>query len=284
MGQALPAIFTRECASWHFAFSDARNNDFQLYYDANEIEGEFDSAATCRIGLGPWKVCLYDILMGFWERHSNRDAMRLIEGAGQPERILELGVGSGHLLSLLATRFPQSEIFGVDYSSGMIEASKRLLYRNKHSMAQVRFVKCDCFHLPDGLDGQDMIASSFLFDIQPYERIEHLLKESARVLKPDGRLFVAVLDGALESSRRSWLERKFFSMANSFYRLCYRSEGLRWLSHKLFKGYYTHCRPIDIEACVERSGLFSIRSSAVSSIRICGVPFLPVRIIEAVKR
>ena len=271
---------------------------FTLYYDAGQIGDEFDSVASRYVGFGPWKACLYDLLMGFWERPANVETMRLIKASGKTGKILELGVGSGHLLSLIAKSFPESEITGVDYSVGMIEASKRLLSKRLplkkivygtapsegNSSEELRFVQCDCFHLPACLEGQDIIASSFLFDIQPSERIAQLLDESTRLLKHGGRLFIAVLDGAVENSSRNWFSKRYFSMANELYQLCYGSDSMRRLSHRLFNGYYTHCRPIDIESRIERSQGLSVARSAVCSIRICGIPFLPVRIVEAIRK
>jgi S-adenosylmethionine-diacylgycerolhomoserine-N-methlytransferase len=64
---------------------------------------------------------------------------RLIERAavlGQPERILEIGCGTGQNLASLARAFPQAQLTGLDISGAMLEQARKKLSQ----LSRVEFV------------------------------------------------------------------------------------------------------------------------------------------------
>jgi len=80
------------------------------------------------------------------------------------------------------------------------------------------------------------------------------------------------------------LKELHFRMRNGFYGLWYHSNMLRKVSHALFKGYYTHCRPIDLSSYIEQCRRLAETRTRQSYIRICGVPYVPVKIVEVIKQ
>lgn len=273
--------------------------ELDLYYDPDRIYSEFDSVASPCLHLFLWEICLYDLLMGFWERSANVAMTRFIALHDKQEEILELGTGTGHLLSLLVKKFPQSKITGVDYSKKMIEMATKYLsqsnpqtniisaiqhYEENISIEpHVRFIHCNCFDLPKEKQKYDLIVSSFLFDIQTPHCLNKLLDECASLIRTDGSIFIAVLDNSVRHPCRQRLSRSYFSLTNRIYEFCYRSKILRRISQQVFFGYYTHCRPVDIEHYVKNIPGLKISRQTASSIRILGIPFLPVKIVEIVK-
>lgn len=273
--------------------------ELDIYYDPDHIGSEFDSVASKRFRLFSKEICLYDLLMGFWERSANEAMTQFIAGSGKQGDILELGTGTGHLLSLLAENFSQSKIASVDYSEKMIEVATQYLLQNNpqthiisgcqhHESStcidpHVKFIHCNCFDLPNGKQKYDLIVSSFLFDIQTPPKLNKLLAECACLIKNEGSIFIAVLDDAICHSYMKWFSRNYFLLTNRIYKFCYRSELLRRISQQFFSGYYTHCRPVNIEQYIENIPDIKISRRTVSSIKILGIPFLPVKIVEVVK-
>jgi len=269
-----------EIAAESASSSNASGNDYVLYYDVDELAGEFDRVATARLGIGRCNVSLYDLLMGWWERSANRKTIEAMIAAGHQGKILELGVGTGHLLSLMAMKFPQSKIIGVDYSRGMIEAARQRL--KECGVKNCDIIHKNCYNLPDDLREQDIIVSSFLFDLQPADRLRSLLEECAARLKPEGALFITVL--TQDYSGLSRLQKWYFGMGAAIYKYCYGSRWLQAISRFCFAGYYTHCRPLDIKSYIGGTTGVKVVRSETSSIRILGIPFLPVEIIHAEKK
>ena len=101
------------------------------YYSDREVEDEFQRVCVT-LGLFGKKISLYDVLMGWWERKSNRDLVDFIDDARSTKRIVELGVGTGYLLRILAEAFPRSEIIGVDYCSGMLDIAADYMIARGH--------------------------------------------------------------------------------------------------------------------------------------------------------
>lgn len=90
----------------------------------------------------------YDLIMGFYERGSNREALRgpVME---RSRKIIDVGAGTGYLLSRLirATREDQA-IVAVDLSEQMLKNTKAYLLKKKQLTFRVTFETADCRTLP----------------------------------------------------------------------------------------------------------------------------------------
>lgn len=126
---------------------------------------------------------VYDVL---WRRYVNKTVPVAQEAAAVApgERIVDLACGTGELGRRLVDSVPDVEIVGVDLASSMIERA-----RSKHEgQPRVRFERADVHDLPFEEDAFDVAvcANTFHYFTEP----EAVLREAARVLRPDGRLVV----------------------------------------------------------------------------------------------
>jgi SAM-dependent methyltransferase len=132
----------------------------------------------------------FDALAPQWHDIVGDDALApLAEALGRleapPARVLDLGTGTGKGAQLVAERFPEAEVLGVDLSPGMIEEAARLLPRELSG--RVRFQVADASALPLEDGAFDLVV---LLNMIPFFR------ELARVTAVGGTVVVAHISGA----------------------------------------------------------------------------------------
>jgi len=152
------------------------------YRSSEETIGEFD-----RIGQRPrlLKVIpnpfpLYDWIMGFYERPSDRDAL---DGPvlDRARSIIDVGSGTGYLLGRLAaaTRDAQ-ELTAIDLSPQMLNAGRRYLEARGLLRPRVRFALANCLDLPFPDNSVDLYVSSYPFDLLPDVELRRAILEMER--------------------------------------------------------------------------------------------------------
>jgi len=99
------------------------------------------------------------------------------------ETILDVGCGTGALLSLLGQQHKNAKLYGIDISEEMIKASKAKL----GSTADLRVSESE--KLPFKRGSFDLVMCTFSFHHHPNPTI--VFKEMHRVLSPGGRLIMA---------------------------------------------------------------------------------------------
>ena len=102
----------------------------------------------------------------------------------EPERILDLGTGTGLAALFLTREFPRASVRGVDISEEMIARAKRKV--GLDPSGRVAFKVADAAHLPYADDSFDLVAQ---LNMPPF------FAETARVLRPGGYVVVAVSSG-----------------------------------------------------------------------------------------
>jgi ubiquinone/menaquinone biosynthesis C-methylase UbiE len=108
-----------------------------------------------------------------------------------PERILDVGCGTGYLLGRLAARAPQADaLAGIDAAPAMIEAA-----RGAAADDRLRFLVGTAEQLPWPAGTFDLVVSTTSFDHWKDQQVG--LAECARVLAPGGCLVLADLFSAL---------------------------------------------------------------------------------------
>lgn len=115
---------------------------------------------------------------------SDRTAQLVIANAGSPNRVLDLGCGTGYLLRLLAGHYSAAkEFIGIDAAPRMIEVANSL----QHD-ARITFCVgvAEQLSYPDGVI--DLIVSTTSFDHWGDQQAG--LTECARVLRPGGKLML----------------------------------------------------------------------------------------------
>lgn len=111
-------------------------------------------------------------------------------GARRPYRMLDVGCGTGTLLSLVA-RDPNCELlFGLDYASEMVRRAAEKFGRSQHS-AKLQALNGDAERLPLSDAGVDVITCCNSFHHYPHQAAA--IREFRRVLRPGGLL--VLIDG-----------------------------------------------------------------------------------------
>ncbi len=121
--------------------------------------------------------------------------------------ILDVGCGGGKTVSILAQKTPLGKVFGIDYSTDMVEYSrkvnKKLIAKDRVKIIEGSVEKMvfpdDFFHLVTAIETY-YFWPSFSAD----------LKEIRRVLRPSGKLLIVnemVKDGAYEIKHAKMIEQ-----------------------------------------------------------------------------
>lgn len=126
-------------------------------------------------------------------------------GAGRGLRFLEIGCGTGRLTKFMALAYPQAEITALDISPFYLATARE----NLRGFPRVSYVKGAGENLDFRTGTFDLVYSCFLFHELPLTVRRQVLAESARVLKPDGR--VGFIDSLQIDDDKSfnWALRQF---------------------------------------------------------------------------
>jgi len=112
------------------------------------------------------------------------EVLRLLRTTG-PSRILDVGCGTGLLAARIHDELPRAHVVGCDFSPGMLrQAASR-----KRAIA---WTQCDAQCLPFRDASFDAIVSTEAFHWFPDQ--QRALSEFHRVLSPNGRLHVALIN------------------------------------------------------------------------------------------
>jgi SAM-dependent methyltransferase len=132
----------------------------------------------------------FDLIAPGWDAMRLEDTFAPYEAALQaierpPAHILDLGTGTGAGAFILAGRFPQAEIVGVDLSDGMLDYARRNV--PEEARARVKFLRADASMLPFADES---------FDLVTHANMIPFFDEVARVLAPSGQVLFAFSGGA----------------------------------------------------------------------------------------
>jgi ubiquinone/menaquinone biosynthesis C-methylase UbiE len=113
---------------------------------------------------------------------SNRTAALAAATVAAPQRVLDVGCGTGYLIRVLAGHYPRAqELAGIDAASNMIQAAKSI-----NDDERLTFVTGVAEQLPYADASMDLVVSSTSFDHWSDQGAG--LAECARVLRPSGYL------------------------------------------------------------------------------------------------
>lgn len=103
-----------------------------------------------------------------------------------PDRILDLGTGTGMLLCRLSGVFPGACLVGIDLAPEMSLMARQKMPRNGNSHS----LSADAEQLPFADGSFDLIVSTSTF--QWLDKLDSAFREALRVLRPGGRFFFAM--------------------------------------------------------------------------------------------
>lgn len=104
-----------------------------------------------------------------------------------PQRILDIGSGTGHFTRQLQNAYKESEITGVDLAYGMCQIAKS----NNQTQNNPKYLCADAAKLPFPRRSMDLIVSNLT--LQWCFPIESTMQALYDVLKPEGEIFFATL-------------------------------------------------------------------------------------------
>ena len=141
----------------------------------------------------------------------------------EPERVLDVGTGTGVAALFLAREYPRASIRGVDVSEEMIR-----LARSKVGLdpdGRIAFKVADSAALPFGDDSFDLVT---LVNVPPF------FTELARVLRPEGHVVVVATGGARTPfyTPNAVLERGFRRQGVELVRAGNAGRGSFWLGRR----------------------------------------------------
>lgn len=102
-----------------------------------------------------------------------------------PSRVLDLGTGTGRAAFLLARRYPEAEVVGVDLAPAMLAEARKLT--PPELAGRVRFEEADAERLPYPDESFDLVSLANMIPFFP---------ELARVTVPGGAVVFSFSGGA----------------------------------------------------------------------------------------
>lgn len=142
---------------------------------------------------------------GEYDNHTpvqQRVVQQLVEqiavcGLEASSRILDVGCGTGRLLELVAERYPDADLTGLDLAPNMVSQARERLGPS------VTLLQGDAEQLPFSAGSFKLVLSSSTF--QWLDCLDSCFSEALRVLKPDGCFIFSLFgEGTLFELHESW--------------------------------------------------------------------------------
>jgi ubiquinone/menaquinone biosynthesis C-methylase UbiE len=120
----------------------------------------------------------WDRTAALWDANDSPNRTQALRAAvdavGRPQRILEIGTGTGSGAAILKARFPDAQVTGVDLSPEMVRIAQA-------KVPGVTFEPADASRLP---------FADASFDLVAQNNVPVYFSEVARVLAPGGRVLI----------------------------------------------------------------------------------------------
>jgi ubiquinone/menaquinone biosynthesis C-methylase UbiE len=132
----------------------------------------------------------FDRAAPIWDALRTPEAFASLETAldsldTAPGRVLDLGTGTGRAAFLLARRYPEAEVVGVDLAPAMLAEARKLT--PPELADRIRFEEADAEHLPDPDASFDLVSLANMIPFFP---------ELARITAPGGAVVFSFSGGA----------------------------------------------------------------------------------------
>lgn len=178
------------------------NKDFMI--DKRRVRRTFDRAAAD-----------YDRVAVLQREIGNRLLERLDYIRLQPNTIIDIGAGTGHLSKMLAQRYKKAAVIALDIAPNMLHAARRHAAPFARLLHRQSFVCADAEQIPLAARTTDMIFSNLT--LQWCNNLDDVFAEFRRLLKPGGMiLFSTFGPDTLKELRDSWSKADGAVHVNTF--------------------------------------------------------------------
>ncbi|WP_158521445.1 malonyl-ACP O-methyltransferase BioC [Kushneria konosiri] len=144
------------------------------------------------------------------QREVADDLLRALPTRAMPQRLADVGCGTGYVTRGLRARYPEATITGIDPAPGMLEEAAR-----RHGHGRLYWQSGEAEQLPFADECLDMVVSSLA--IQWCATPEGFLREAERTLRPGGWLaFTTLLDGSLNELKTAFSMIEDRAAVNAF--------------------------------------------------------------------
>ncbi len=117
----------------------------------------------------------------------------------QPQRIIDLGAGTGYFTHKLTKRYRKANVIALDFAQAMMQYAKR----KKSLLMKSHYLCADMHHIPLPDHSVDLIYSNCA--LQWSNHLSDVLREVQRVLMPEGLfMFTSMGPDTLKELRASW--------------------------------------------------------------------------------
>lgn len=121
----------------------------------------------------------------------------------QPHTILDIGCGTGHCTSALASHYPKARVIAMDLAHAMVKHTRQRFSYFQRKWRGHGFACADAERLPFADNSFEMILSNLT--LQWCGNLEGLFSEFRRVLKPGGVVLFSTLGpDTLKELRAAW--------------------------------------------------------------------------------
>jgi ubiquinone/menaquinone biosynthesis C-methylase UbiE len=134
-----------------------------------------------------WALPFYDPVVSLIGANPTRRVLIDQADLGRGQQVLEIGCGTGSLVTLLKRLYPDVEVVGLDPDP---KALARAAQKAERAAVSVRFDRGFSDELPYRDRSFDRVLSSFMFHHLPADVKARTLTEVKRVLKPGGVLLL----------------------------------------------------------------------------------------------
>jgi SAM-dependent methyltransferase len=139
------------------------------------------------------------------QEYRRRLTLRLLEGQGTPERLLDVGSGNGEFLAEAASRWPDADLLGLELSQSAVAQAQS-------KVPAARFRACDLLRDPNPADGERWATHAVCSEVLEHVDDPATLLENARKwLAPGCRIVVTVPGGPMSAFDRHIGHRRHFS-------------------------------------------------------------------------
>lgn len=229
---------TVKCCAFNFGGAPTKV-DAKLSQD--EIKNAYDSIAK-----------IYDAWAFLTESRARQRALEL-SGIENGMRVLEVAVGTGIAFREIVERNAAGFTAGIDLSEGMLRKAKKKLSRRDTRSYELKTGNANALSHPS--ESFDILFNNYMFDLLPFEKMDAVINEFRRVLKPNGRLVLVNMTAGRSAGSR-------------IYDVAYR------LSPKLLGG----CRDVEMVEKLERNGFHVERREYIEQM------LFPSEIVIATKK